>query len=171
MLFKDEQHSFAAFNQDASYLFQGESHQDETFNTSYRTLECTKRMMALKLWAAFSVYGIDGMGQLVDEAYAKAQLFAEKIKARPDFELLMGPETNIVCFRYLESSLAKEMLNHHQSKIRQQIVQSGAFHLTQVDLHGITWLRTTLMNPFTTAEDLDQLLMAVAKISQTIQAN
>ena len=171
VLFKDEQHSFAAFNQDASYLFQGESRQDETFNTSYRTLECTKRMMALKLWAAFSVYGIDGMGQLVDEAYAKAQLFAEKIKAQPDFELLMAPETNIVCFRYLETALAEAALNQQQSKIREQIVQSGAFHLTQVDLHGITWLRTTLMNPFTTAEDLDQLLMTVAKVSQTIQAN
>jgi L-2,4-diaminobutyrate decarboxylase len=42
VLFKEERHSFAAFNQEASYLFQGESYQDETFNTSYRTLECTK---------------------------------------------------------------------------------------------------------------------------------
>ena len=171
VLFKEEQHSFAAFNQEASYLFQGESHQDETFNTSYRTLECTKRMMALKLWAAFSMYGIDGMGSLVDEAYVKAQLFAEKIKALPQFELLMWPETNIVCFRYLEVGLIPDLLNQHQSKIRQHIIQSGEFHLTQVDLHGLTWLRTTLMNPFTTAQDLDDLLKAVNDASQASIAN
>jgi L-2,4-diaminobutyrate decarboxylase len=79
VLFKNEQHSYAAFSQDASYLFQGESHEDEAFNLSYRTLECTKRMMALKLWAAFSLYGTAGMGALVDEAFAKAKIFAEKI--------------------------------------------------------------------------------------------
>ena len=170
VLFKEEQHSFRAFSQEASYLFQGESYQDETFNTSYRTLECTKRMMALKLWAAFSVYGIDGMGVLVDEAYAKAQLLAEKIKKQQKFELLMKPETNIVCFRYLSEGLKNVLLNEHQTNIRQHIVKSGAFHLTQVNLNGITWLRSTLMNPFTTAQDLDALLQTITAASQSCLA-
>jgi L-2,4-diaminobutyrate decarboxylase len=128
-------------------------------------------MMALKLWAAFSVYGIDGMGQLVDEAYAKAKLFAEKINARPHFQLLMAPETNIVCFRYLEARLAEASLNHHQSRSGSRLFKVAPFTSPEVDLHGITWLRTTLMNPFTTAEDLDQLLIIVAQISQMIQVN
>ena len=100
VLFRNEQHSYAAFSQDASYLFQGESDTDEAFNLSYRTLECTKRMMALKLWAAFSLYGTDGMGALIDEAFAKAKIFAQKIQKQSTFELLMMPETNIVCFRW-----------------------------------------------------------------------
>ena len=168
VLFKNEQHSYAAFSQDASYLFQGESHEDEAFNLSYRTLECTKRMMALKLWAAFSLYGTEGMGALVDEAFAKAKVFAEKIQKQSDFELLMKPETNIVCFRFLNKQLSQEGSNKHQSNIRQHVIQSGAFHITQVDLHGVTWLRTTLMNPFTTALDLDALLEEVALAAQAV---
>ncbi|MCE9632599.1 MAG: aminotransferase class V-fold PLP-dependent enzyme [Methylophilales bacterium] len=149
VLFKNPQHCFAAFAQEASYLFQGESAQDETYNTSYRTLECTKRMMGLKLWAAFSLYGVDGLGALVDKVFATARLLADKLQTTPDFELLMMPETNIVCFRHQSGD---------SSAIRKKLVVSGAFHLTQVNLHGEIWLRTTIMNPFTSNSDLDFLL-------------
>ena len=168
VLFKNEQHSYAAFSQDASYLFQGDNHEDEAFNLSYRTLECTKRMMALKLWAAFSLYGINGMGALIDEALNKAKVFAEKIQKQNNFELLMSPETNIVCFRYLKNDSNQTQANKHQSDIRQHIIQSGAFHITQVDLHGVTWLRTSLMNPFTTEQDLDELLESIDLASQAV---
>jgi L-2,4-diaminobutyrate decarboxylase len=165
VLFKEEKHSFAAFNQEASYLFQGESDQDEIFNTSYRTLECTKRMMALKMWASFSLYGTDGLGSLIEEVYAQAQLFAKKIESRKDFELLMMPETNIVCFRYLSHKLDPNKLNRLQSHIRRQLIKSGSFHLSQVDIHAHTWLRSCIMNPFTSAQDLDDLLNNICEVS------
>lgn len=152
VLFKNPQHSFATFAQEASYLFQGKSYEDEIYNTSYRTLECTKRMMGLKLWAAFSLYGVNGLGQLVDKVFTTARLLASKLHAAPDFELLMLPETNIVCFRYGSGN---------QSSIRKSLIESGEFHLTQVNLHGDIWLRTTVMNPFTTEHDIDTFLAAL----------
>lgn len=152
VLFKQPQHSFATFAQEASYLFQGQSHEDEAYNTSYRTLECTKRMMGLKLWAAFSLYGTEGLGQLVNKVFATARLLATKLQAAPDFELRMSPETNIVCFRHQPGD---------QAALRTSLVESGAFHLTQVNLHGEVWLRTTVMNPFTTEHDLDLLLETI----------
>jgi L-2,4-diaminobutyrate decarboxylase len=105
---------------------------------------------------------------LVDEAFAKAKTFAEKIQAQSHFELLMKPETNIVCFRYLHDYSNQAQANKHQRDIRQHIIQSGAFHITQVDLHGVIWLRTTLMNPFTTEQDLDELLARVALAAQAV---
>ncbi len=171
VLFRNEQHSYSAFSQDASYLFQGEHHEDEAFNLSYRTLECTKRMMALKLWTAFSLYGTDGMGMLVEEAFAKAKLFAEKVNQTAHFELLMPPDTNIVCFRYLPQDIPDTIVNERMTKIRQYLIQRGDFHLTQVDLHGTIWLRTTLMNPFTTEQDLDALLDCIVKTSQALLFN
>jgi L-2,4-diaminobutyrate decarboxylase len=161
VLFKNPANSFAAFAQDASYLFQGDNHEAEEFNTSYRTLECTKRMMGLKLWAAFSLYGIEGMALLVDEAFAKARLLADKIQADQAFELLMQPQTNIVCFRYRNNELNTENLDLLQASIRKTLIESGAFHLTQVTLHDRTWLRTTLMNPMTQASDLEALLLTI----------
>jgi L-2,4-diaminobutyrate decarboxylase len=156
VLFKDHKASYAAFAQEASYLFQGQSNEEETYNVGYRTLECTKRMMGLKLWAAFSLYGTEGLGELVDKVFDTARLLAEKLQAAPDFELLMAPQTNIVCFRHG---------SRDQSGLRKKLVESGAFHLTQVNLHGEVWLRATLMNPMTTESDLDALLEAIRKNS------
>lgn len=158
VLFKSPPDSYLAFAQDASYLFQGNSHEVETYNVSYRALECTKRMMALKLWAAFSLYGVEGLAALVDEAFSKAQIFAEMLQAHPEFELMMPPQTNIVCFRHLVEGLSDTKLNLHQASTRKNIVESGKFHLTQVELHGKLWLRTTLMNPFTQVQHLQSLI-------------
>jgi L-2,4-diaminobutyrate decarboxylase len=105
--------------------------------------------MGLKLWAAFSLYGVEKLGGLVDQVFATASLLAQKLQAAPDFELLMQPQTNIVCFRYGSSD---------QAGIRNRLVQSGAFHLTQVKLGEQLWLRTTIMNPLTDESDLDVLL-------------
>jgi L-2,4-diaminobutyrate decarboxylase len=161
VLFREPQHSYAAFAQQASYLFQGDSHAEETYNTSYRTLECTKRMMGLKLWAAFSLYGAERLGQLVDTVFASARAFADKLRTQPDFELLMSPETNILCFRHLAPGLSPSTLNAHQAALRLHLVRSGQFHLTQVELHDTIWLRTSIMNPMTGPSDLDALIAAL----------
>lgn len=165
VLFRKAEHSYAAFAQHASYLFHGETPEAETFNTSYRTLECTKRMMGLKLWAAFSLYGLAGLGALVDAVFAKARMFAELLAGHAAFELLMAPQTNIVCFRHKKPDVDAASLNRHQAQLRQEIVHSGAFHLTQVELHGNIWLRTTLMNPFTRQTDLEALLDTLAQLA------
>ena len=161
VLFREPQHSYAAFAQEASYLFQGDSAADEHYNTSYRTLECTKRMMGLKLWAAFSLYGAQRLGQLVDTVFSGARIFAEQLSMQPNFELLMPPQTNIVCFRHRVSGLSAAALNANQANLRQELVRSGRFHLTQVELHGTLWLRTTIMNPLTSPLEHAALIEAI----------
>ncbi|OAM51199.1 pyridoxal-dependent decarboxylase [Methylovorus sp. MM2] len=165
VIFRERKNAYAAFAQDASYLFQGNTHEEEAYNISYRTLECTKRMMGLKLWVAFSLYGVEGLAALVDHAFLNAAIFAEKLQDAADFELLIKPQTNIVCFRHQPSILELEALNQHQVKLRKDIVESGAFHLTQVEIHGEIWLRTTLMNPFTESKHMDSLIDLISALS------
>jgi len=161
VLFRREADSFDAFSQQASYLFD-EHKEAAKFDQSRRTLECTKRMMGLKWWAAFNLYGTQQLGDLVTHVFALAQHLAEQLRHRADFELLMTPQTNIVVFRYLGYP--------HQSKLRDDLVQRGQFHLTQVDWHGKTYLRTTLMNPMTTSHDIEALLEAIVQAGVRLQA-
>ena len=167
VLFREPQNSYAAFAQEASYLFQGNNEAEEAYNTSYRTLECTKRMMGLKLWAAFSLYGVEKLGGLVEQVFATATLLAQKLADAPDFELLMAPQTNIVCFRHRPQHTTVKTVDTdvHQADVRRKLVESGAFHLTQATLDGNIWLRTTVMNPLTTEGDLDALLAAIRNAS------
>src|SRR5690606_13871308 len=115
------------------YLFSGED-SEEAYNLGTGTLECTKRMMGLKLWAAFMLYGTDKLGGLVEQVFETAKLLAQKLGKAPDFELLMQPQTNIVCFRHMPESLDEEALNQHQEASCKKLVESGEFHLTQVKL-------------------------------------
>ena len=154
VLYRNPETSYAAYAQEASYLFSGQRNEEDAYNLGIRTLECTKRMMGLKLWAAFSLYGTEGLASLVDRVYATANLLAKKLEAAADFELLMPPQTNIVCFRKRSGD---------QAAIRKTLVENGDFHLTQVDLHGTIWLRTAVMNPLTKDSDLEALLEGIRK--------
>src|SRR5262249_25965069 len=49
VLFRDGKRSYQAFAQEASYLFEERSLDDEWHNAATRTLECTKLMMGMKL--------------------------------------------------------------------------------------------------------------------------
>src|SRR5205823_3523239 len=57
VLFRDGRRSYSAFAQEASYLFAEGPAEAEWFNTGQRTLECTKRMMSLKLYASLLCHG------------------------------------------------------------------------------------------------------------------
>lgn len=172
VLFRNPAHADAAFSQEASYLFHDTDEAVESFNTSARTLECTKRMMGLKLWLVFKAYGSRQMGAVVEHVYATARRFAGLLEEAADFELLMPPQTNIVCFRYRGGSARANAdraceLSTWQAAIRRALVEGGGFHLTQTDIHGQTWLRTTLMNPLTESSDLMALMSAIRQLDDS----
>jgi L-2,4-diaminobutyrate decarboxylase len=163
VLFKDENRSYEAFAQEASYLFTNRNPKEEWFNLASRTLECTKRAMGLKLYASLSLYGPAFFGQYIDAMFALSKTFAEKIKNRPGFELAIDPECNIICFRYVPKATSNP--DALQQKIRQQLLAEGAFYIVQTQLPKGLYLRTTLLNPFTTKEDLDALLQSIEQLA------
>lgn len=170
VIFRDQAASYHAFSQTASYLF----HEDEEteaydFNLSLRTLECTKRMMGLKLLAAFKLYGRQGLASLIEHVFAQAKALADMLKHTAGFELLMPPQTNIVCFRYLDhGQLTPAQLNILQPKIRQKLLHQGLFHLSQVELGGCIWLRCVLMNPYTQSPQQLALLQQIKQIGHDL---
>jgi L-2,4-diaminobutyrate decarboxylase len=158
VLYRDGERSYGAFSQSASYLFHG---QPRWWDVGLRTLECTKRMMSLKLYAALSLYGERPFADYVERQYALARRFAALLRAAGDFEVAVEPEANIVCFRYLAEGATD--LDGLQERARKRIVASGEFYLVQVALDGKVWLRTTLMNPFTEERHLLDLMAAIRR--------
>ena len=103
--------------------------------------------------------GTDFFAAYLERMQDLASSFAASIEARPGWELAVPPEGNILCFRYVPDGVPD--LDALQSAWRDTIVQSGAFHLVKTVLRGRTYLRTTLVNPLTTEDDLQGLLAAV----------
>ena len=83
------------------------------------------------------------------------------LSAADDFETLHEPECNIVAFRYLPTALRDappERVDLFQLQLRRAVIESGEYYLVQSRLDGRNVLRTTIINPLTTADDLRGLL-------------
>jgi L-2,4-diaminobutyrate decarboxylase len=159
VLFRDARTGAAAFAQQAGYLFDDDN-DDGWSDIGRRTVECTKRMLALPVWTTLQAYGADVFVEHVDRCCALARSFAAMIDDDERLELLTPPDCNIVCFRVRGKD------GGENAAIRQRIVDKGEHYPVQVHLHarGLDddkqglWLRTTLMNPRTTEAELRRLL-------------
>ncbi len=164
VLFRDGRDSWAAFHDRAQYLWDEKS-PDEWFNTGRRTFECTKLMMGLKFATLWKAHGPECLVENLERTHQLAANFAQEIEQRNGFELAVQPESNIVCFRIAPRDLSPEETDSLNARIRQHIIRSGQFYLVQTSLRSRTWLRTALMNPFTTLEDLQILLDLITSLA------
>lgn len=161
VIFKSGADSYRSFSQKASYLFEKQA-EEEWYNPAHRTMECTKTMMGLKLYAPLMVYGSAFFGRYVDQMYDLCRGFAALVNESPDFELAVEPEANIICFRYLGTS-GEGCLDALQERIRARLLESEDFYLVQTSLNERTYLRCTLMNPLTEIKHLKTLLDTIRR--------
>lgn len=154
VIYRREAHAYEAFAQEASYLFSAARPEETWWDLGQRTLECTKRAMAVELWAAVRTLGDAWFGEVVDRQHALAQELAAKLDAATDFELAIAPESNIVCYRHTGSV----DLDAHNRALRQRVIEDGRFYIVGTQLANGYYLRSTLMNPLIESRDLDELL-------------
>ena len=160
LLFKDENHSYETFIQKADYLLEI-SGEKEWYNLAKRTFECTKHMMSIHWYAIIKHYGISIFDDFVTTLYDSGKLFAQLIKKDPHFEIATQPMSNIVCFRYIDSNKSKKELDNINQLVRKQLLEGGEFYILQTQLKGITYLRCSIMNPFTNETHFKTLLSKI----------
>lgn len=158
VLFRRAEDSFRAFAQEADYLFHARS-DVEWWNRGQRTVECTKRALAAPIYASITSLGEDCFEEFVDLCMERTTEFVDMLRATPDFELALEPEANIVCFRHLPKDGAD--LDAHQVRIREALRAEGGFYVVQTRLPKGVFLRTTIIQPATTKQDLAALLDAI----------
>ena len=167
LLYKNGDHSHTTFSQEADYLL-GESENEDWYNLAKRTFECTKTMMAIQWYALLKTYGEVVFEDNVTTLYDLGHYFGKQIENDPQFEFAVQPMSNIVCFRYISRAISKSELNIINEKIRQQLLEEGEYYIVQTKLRGVHYLRTTIMNPFTTKKALKDLLDKIKSIAREI---
>ena len=159
VLFRRGGRAYDAFAQRATYLFREAAPEDTWWDLGTRTLECTKRMMAVEVWAALRVLGEEWFGDVVERLVVLAASLAAKIEASKDFELALDPELNIVCYRHRPVRIPPGPgLDEHNRALRQRLVEDGTFDVTGVQLPQGYFLRSAMMNPLIEDSDLDELI-------------
>ena len=149
VLFKQNHHTYEAFAQQASYLFAKATGEATWWDLGQRTLECTKRMMAIELWTQLRVHGEQLFGDILDRLVELTRIFADKIRETDDFQLALEPELNIICYRHKKAD---------NRALRQRVVEDGKFYVVGTQLTDGYYLRSTIMNPLIEPSDFDDLL-------------
>ena len=160
LFYRNGKDGYAAFSHDASYLYESET-EEEWWNFSKRTFECTKRMLSAAVYGIWENHGPTLWGSLVEQLISNAQTLADLVEQRPRWELFAQPKSNIVCFR---------STRWDNADLRKELIKRGPFYIVKTHFVGQTWLRCTLQNPLTTSEDLVELLDVLEEVGLTLKA-
>jgi len=167
LFYRNPAHRLAAFHQEAPYLFDPLVPELAEYDSGVANFECTKRAAAFGVWGVWSLLGPRIFADMVDATIDTARQFHELLTAADDFEPLHEPQCNIVAFRYLPAQLRDapfEQVDTFQLRLRRRVIESGEFYLVQSKLDGRPVLRTTIMNPLTTDDDLRNLMECLRRM-------
>ncbi|NQV22823.1 MAG: aminotransferase class I/II-fold pyridoxal phosphate-dependent enzyme [Rhodopirellula sp.] len=171
VFYRNRDHRFEAFQQDAPYLFDPSSPGLAEYDSGMQTLECTKRAASYGLWGIWSLFGQQLFSDMIDATFDLGRVFYEKLVEAPDFEPLHEPQCNIVAFQYVPDELRDaphETLNQFLLKLRHRLIRSGEFYIVQTKIDGKQALRVTIINPLTTVDHLDGLLDAIRRTGREV---
>jgi L-2,4-diaminobutyrate decarboxylase len=144
------------------------------YDSGVANLECTKRAAAFGVWGVWSLLGPQIFADMVDVTMQLALDLHAMLEAADGFETLHEPQCNIVAFRYLPRELRDappEEVDLFQLRLRRTVIESGEFYLVQSRIDGRPVLRTTMMNPLTTVDDLRGLIECLRKKGEAILAH
>lgn len=170
VFYKQAKHRFAAFQQDAPYLFDPSSPGMADFDCGLMTMECTKRAASFGLWGVWSTYGPGVFADLVDATFGLADEAWQMIQSQSDFDAPYRPQCNILVYRYVPPGADINRANDMNREIRRRLIESGDFYVSQTTIAGVALLRMTVINPLTTMETISDLIGKIRHIGQAISA-
>ena len=164
LLTKREASIFAANSGGGSqYIFH--HYENSDYDSGRESLQCGRKVDALKLWFMWKSRGTKGLGEFVDGQFAKAQYLKNQIIENPRLRLLFEPEFLNVCFQVIPKNESLE-INQFNLDLRFKLVKEGKFLINySSDSDGTIYFRFVMTNSETQNEDLDYLIEELLKLS------
>ena len=150
---------------DTKYLYH--DNDTECHDLGKSSVQCGRRVDALKLWLAWRYFGDDGYAQRVDKQMALAQYAKEKVEASPELELLVQPQSVAVCFRYQNQNGSD--INGFNLELRERLRKSGRSLINYGYWNGDLALRYVAANTDAETEDIDLLFDHITNIAKQLE--
>ncbi|MFE2702632.1 lysine decarboxylase DesA [Streptomyces mirabilis] len=147
----------------AEYLNPRRMVQERIPNQVDKSLQTTRRFDALKLWMTLRVMGADGIGELFDEVCDLAQEGWKLIVADPRFDVVVEPSLSTLVFRFIPAAVTDPAeIDRANLYARKALFASGDAVVAGTKVGGRHYLKFTLLNPETTADDIAAVLDLIA---------
>ncbi|MET8782730.1 lysine decarboxylase DesA [Streptomyces sp. NPDC004589] len=147
----------------AEYLNPRRTVQERIPNQVDKSLQTTRRFDALKLWLTLRTMGADGIGQLFDEVCELAQEGWKLLALDPRYDVVVRPELSTLVFRYIPTAVTDPAETDRANLYaRKALFASGDAVVAGTKVDGRHYLKFTLLNPETTADDISAVLDLIA---------
>ncbi|MDX1284888.1 MAG: pyridoxal-dependent decarboxylase, partial [Draconibacterium sp.] len=119
------------------YLRNKATESGEVFDYRDWHIQLGRRFRALKLWFVIRHYGVKGLQYHIREHVRLAQEFKSWVNESEDFEIVVEPLMNLVCFRHKAG-------DEFNMKLMNAINESGKMYFTHTKLNGQVVLRMNI---------------------------
>lgn len=181
VMFRNPQQA-SAIEKHASYTVR-----EGSADLGQRSLEGSRPAMSLFLHAGLHAIGLKGYEFLIDEGIRKTQYMADRVRSRPEFELLAEPEINLLIYRYIPEQWLELVAQGQLTIAQNQAIDRFNEQLQKAQRHAgrtfiartitkstrygsipIVALRAAIANPLTTEADIDAVLDDQVAIAATL---
>ncbi|MFF1834628.1 pyridoxal phosphate-dependent decarboxylase family protein [Streptomyces sp. NPDC058231] len=147
----------------AEYLNPQRMAEERIPNQVDKSLQTTRRFDALKLWMTLRVMGADGVGELFDEVCDLAAEGWQLLTADPRFDVVVEPQLSTLVFRCVPAGATSPTeIDRANLYARKALFASGEAVVAGTKVGGRQYLKFTLLNPETTAQDIAAVLDLIA---------
>jgi len=161
-------------NTDYIYHDEGYSH-DGFEDLGKKSIQCGRRVDAVKLWFAWKYYGIEGYESRIDHLIDIAVYAEHKVTAHKNLELVAERQSFSICFRahYLSEDGTRcsniDELNDFNQRLRKHLVNSGNTLVNYAHIGQSLAIRLVIANAELSEDDIDEFFehmdQAVAELS------
>lgn len=145
-----------------AYLFH--EYENSEYDTGAYSLQCGRKVDALKFWLLWKSLGRKGLERLVEGQFEKRDYFVKLVKEHPRLKLLHTPEHLNVCFQVMPHEKTTD-INRYNFDLRYRIVKRGVVmtNFSTFD-DGTVFFRHVFANNRTRPEDLDRLVDELTEV-------
>ncbi len=150
-----------------NYLFH--DGQENTVDLGPSSLQCGRRVDALKVWLSWRAMGDEGWEKLVDTLFARARWMADEVKKRKNLQLMYEPESLNVCFRFRPKR--RYLANLAVRPVREDLMNRGEAMVNWSSRSGESFLRFIVCHPGADEKVLGKVLDDVEAAGQRWEAS
>ncbi|CAL1538573.1 unnamed protein product [Lymnaea stagnalis] len=162
----------------AKYLFQQDKFYDVSFDTGDKSIQCGRKVDALKLWIMWKAKGSNQFAADIENIFNCANYLAQKLAKTEGFRLVVKePECTNVCFWYIPPSLRTldetaewwDNLSKVAPLIKQRMTEQGTLLIGyQPDGDLVNFFRMVVVNHKVTEQEMDFVISEIERLGKDI---
>jgi glutamate/tyrosine decarboxylase-like PLP-dependent enzyme len=149
------------------YLFHHEK--DSLHDLGRMSLQCARRVDALKLWLSWKFHGDKGYDGIITNLFELADYATQFVNRHRRLELLAPRNSVSVCFRYIVNK--KININHFNIMLREHLHKTGKSLVNYASIHDRIAIRLMITNPHLTTKDIDHFFHNLLSTAKELEKN